>query len=143
MDNLSVYESRIGKIKSGAKEIFSFVADMRNLSRFLPDHSIENWKASKDECSFEVSLVGEARIRIVQKDPYDTVKYTGYGLNNTQFNLWIQMKEVKEKDTRIKLTIKTDLNPGLKMIASKPINDFLNKLVSGMEEFNDWDNTEE
>jgi len=143
MDNFSLYESRVGKIRSGAKEIFSFVTDMRNFSRFLSGHTIENWKASVDECSFEVSMVGEARIRIVQKDPCNTVKYTGYGLNNTQFYLWIQTKEVGDKDTRIKLTIKADLNPGLKMIASKPINDFLNKLVGGMEEFNDWENTKE
>lgn len=140
MDNLASYESRIGKINSGAREIFTFVSDMRNFNRFLPDKIIENWQASVDECSFEVSPVGEAKIRIVSKDPHSTVKYTGYGLNNTEFNLWIQLKETGEKDTRVKLTIKADLNAGLRMIASKPINDFLNRLVSGMEEFDDWEN---
>ena len=49
--------------------------------------------------------------------------------------------EMNEKDTRVKITIKADLNPGLKMIASKPINQFLEKLVSGMEEFDAWDST--
>lgn len=141
MDNLSSYESRIGKLKSGSREIFSFITDMRNLSRFLPDDVIENWEASTDECSFEVSPVGKSKVRIVRKDQFETVKYGGYGLNNTEFFLWIQLKEMKEKDTRVKITIKADLNPGLKMIASKPIKQFLDKLVSGMEEFDDWDST--
>ncbi len=140
MDDLACYESRIGEITSEAKEIFSFVTDMRNFRRFLPEDIIENWKASADECSFEVSPVGEAKIQIVRRDPFNTVKYTGYGLNNTEFYLWIQLKEMEEKNTRVKLTIKADLNPGLKMIASKPINDFLNKMISGMEEFDDWEN---
>lgn len=140
MENFATYESRVGKISSGAKEIFSFVTDMRNFSRFLPEHTIENWEASVDECSFEVSPVGKSRIKIVRKDPHDTVKYAGYGLNNTEFYLWVQLKELKEEDTRVKLTIKADLNPGLKMIASKPIKEFLDKLVSGMEEFEDWAN---
>ncbi len=140
MENFATYESRVGKIGSGAKEIFSFVTDMRNFSRFLPEHTIENWEASVDECSFEVSPVGKSRIKIVRKDPHDTVKYAGYGLNNTEFYLWVQLKELKEEDTRVKLTIKADLNPGLKMIASKPIKEFLDKLVSGMEEFEDWAN---
>ncbi|MEE4214043.1 MAG: SRPBCC family protein [Bacteroidales bacterium] len=143
MDNLSSYESRIGKVSSGSKEIFTFVTDMRNFSRFLPGDVIENWEASADECSFEVTPVGKAKVGIVQKDQFHTIKYTGYGLNNTEFFLWIQLKEVKEKDTRVKITIKADLNPGLKMIASKPINKFLDKLVSGMEEFEDWAKTGE
>ena len=143
MENLSSYESRIGKVSSGAKEIFKFVTDMRNFSRFLPDHTIENWEASVDKCSFEVSPVGRSEISIVRKDPYDTVKYAGHGLNNTEFYLWIQLRQVGENDTRVKLTIKADLNPGLKMIASRPIKDFLDKLVSGMEEFTDWENVSE
>ena len=85
-------------------------------------------------------MQGKSRIKIVRKDPHDTVKYAGYGLNNTEFYLWVQLKELKEEDTRVKLTIKADLNPGLKMIASKPIKEFLDKLVSGMEEFEDWAN---
>ncbi|HCC70290.1 MAG TPA: hypothetical protein DEQ09_03945 [Bacteroidales bacterium] len=141
MENLSSYESRIGKIRSGEEKIFNFVTDMRNFSRFLPGHTVENWEASADKCSFEVSPVGKSRISIVRKDPYNTVKYTGYGLNNTEFNLWVQLKELHANDTRVKLTIKADLNPGLKMLASKYIKDFLDKLVSGMEEFKDWDNT--
>lgn len=141
MDNMSSYESRIGKINSGSREIFSFITDMRNLSRFLPSDVIENWEASADECSFEVSPVGKSKVSIVRKDRYETVKYTGYGLNNTEFFLWIQLKEREEKDTRVKITIKADLNPGLKMIASKPIKQFLDKLVSGMEEFDEWEST--
>jgi len=143
MDRLSSYESRIGKISSGSREVFSFITDMRNLESFLPADVIDNWEASADECSFEVSPVGESKVRIVRKDPYETVKYTGYGLNNTEFFLWIQLKEMTEKDTRVKITIKADLNPGLKMIASKPINQFLEKLVSGMEEFEAWEGTKD
>jgi len=138
MEDYTRYESRIGKIRAGEKEIYTFVTDMRNFRRFLPEHTIENWEASVDECSFEVSMVGKSIIKIVRKEPFSTVKYTGYGLNNTEFNFWIQLKEMNENDTRVKLTIKADLNPGLKAIASKPIKEFLNKLVGGMEEFNDW-----
>ncbi|MFO7755538.1 MAG: SRPBCC domain-containing protein [Bacteroidales bacterium] len=138
MDNFSKYESRIGKVNAGSEEIFAFVSDMRNFKRFLPEKTVKNWEASVDECSFEVSPVGRSTIKIVRKDAYDTVKFAGRGMNNTEFYIWVQLKELGEKDTRAKLTIKADLNTGLKMIASKPIKNFLNKMVSGMEEFDDW-----
>lgn len=139
MDNLSSFESRIGKVNSEAKKIYNFATDMRNFNRFLPEDTIDNWEASQDECSFEVSPVGKSKIGIVRKDPYITVKYSGYGLNETEFYLWLQLKELSKDDTRVKLTIKADLNPGLKMIAQGPIKQFLDKLIKGMEEFEDWD----
>lgn len=141
MDNLSTFESRIGKVSSGAEKIYDFATDMRNFSSFLPEGTIENWEASEEECSFEVTPVGKSRIKIIRKDPHTTVKYSGYGLNETEFYLWLQLKEMKENDTRVKLTIKADLNPGLKLIASGPIKQFLDKLVRGMEQFDNWENT--
>jgi len=143
MSNLSVYESRTGKINCGSEPVFNFVADMRNFKRFLPEDKIQNWEASAGECSFEVSPVGRSEIKIVRRDPFDTVKYAGHGMNNTEFYIWVQLKEIARGDTRVKLTIKAGLNPGLKMIASKPINDFLEKLVQGMEKFSDWENTDQ
>ncbi len=140
MENFSSYESRIARIDAGSEEIFDFVSDMRNFKRFLPEKAVQNWQASADECSFEVTPVGRSTIKIVRKDPHNTVKYAGRGMNNTEFYIWVQLKELAKKDTRVKLTIKADLNPGIKLIASKPVNDFLEKMVTGMEKFDDWGN---
>lgn len=135
---MTKFESRTGKVNFKSEMVFNFAADMRNYNRFLPDHTIENWKADADSCSFEVSPVGKAKIRIVERDSYKTVKFAGEGLNNTEFLLWIQLKEVAENDTRVKITIKADINPVLKMMAEKPVKDFLNKLIDGIENFEEW-----
>jgi carbon monoxide dehydrogenase subunit G len=52
---------------------------------------------------------------------------------NQKFVFWIQLVKKEEFDTRIKLTIKADLNPMLKMMAQKPLQNFLDKLVDAME----------
>ena len=139
MENLSKFESRVGKIAGKSEPVFVFLSDMRNFKQFLPEGKVENWSADKDSCSFEISPVGKAKLKIVNKEPFSEVKYQGDGLNNTNFYLWVQLKEVTESDTRVKITIKADLNPMLKMMASKPLNDFLEKLISGMESFEAWD----
>jgi carbon monoxide dehydrogenase subunit G len=138
MENLSKFESRVGKINSSSKAVYDFLNDMRNFKQFLPDGKVDNWIAEKDNCSFSVSPVGEARLRIIYSEPYSEVKYEGNGLNNTNFWLWVQLKQISEKDTRVKITIKADINPMIKMMASGPLNDFLDKLVSGMEKYSDW-----
>lgn len=138
MENLSKFESRVGRIEEKSEAVFTFLIDMRNFKQFLPDDKVQNWSAEKDNCSFEISPVGKAQLRIVDKEAYSVVKYEGQGLNNTNFFLWVQLKELSETDTRVKITIKAELNPVLKMMASKPLDDFLEKLVSGMENFSDW-----
>jgi len=138
MENLSKFESRVGKIEEGSEPVYAFLNDMRNFKQFLPEGKVDNWSAEIDNCSFEISPVGKADLRIADAEPHKHVKYEGTGLNNTKFFLWVQLKEVSVKDTRVKITIKADINPMIKMMATKPLNDFLEKLVSGMENFNDW-----
>ncbi len=138
MDNLSKFESRVGKIQSNSKAVYTFLNDMRNFEQFLPEGKVDNWLAEEDNCSFSVSPVGEAKIRIVDREPYIQLKYEGNGLNNTNFWLWVQLKELSDNDTRVKITLKADIKPMIKMMASGPLKDFLEKLVKGMEEFTAW-----
>ncbi len=138
MENLSKFESRVGKINGDSQAVYAFLNDMRNFKQFLPEGKVNNWLAEKDSCSFEVSPVGKASLKIIEAEPYKFVKYEGRGLNNTNFYLWVQLKQLSDVDTRVKITIKADLNPMLKMMASGPLKDFLDKLISGMENFTDW-----
>ena len=138
MDNLTKFESRVGKVEQDSELIFAYITDMRNFQQFLPGDSLSNWQAEKESCEFEISPVGKARLKIVDTEAKKMVKYEGDGLNNTNFFLWVQLNELKPKDTRVKITIKADLNPMLKLMASKPIKDFLEKIISGMEEFDNW-----
>ncbi len=132
------FESRIGKIEAGDESVYRFITDMRNFKQFIPDGTVEKWDAGEESCSFEVSPVGKAYLSIIDKEEYSTVKYAGDG-QNTKFYLWVQLKRVDQDDTRVKLTIKADLNPMLKILASEPVNKFLEKLVQGFESFSDWD----
>jgi carbon monoxide dehydrogenase subunit G len=141
MSESAKFESRIGVVKVGGDVIYRFITDMRNFKRFIPGDTVKNWKATVDKCSFEVSPVGNANLKITDSEEFTVVKYSGDGLNGTDFYLWVQIKEVSSDDTRVKLTIKADLNPMIKMMAQKPINDFLEKLVKGVEEFDSWEST--
>lgn len=143
MSEESKYESRVGIVKHDAKKIYDFASDMRNFNSFIPADTIKNWYATREACSFEVSPLGKANLRICDSEENKMVKYEGDGLNGTNFFLWVQLKEVNSHDTRVKLTIKADLNPLIKVMAQKPINDFLEKIISGIENFDGWDDTSE
>ena len=129
-------ESRTGKINANEELIYNFLADFNNFKGFIPPDKIEDFQSSEDHCRFKVSGIGEVGLRVIEREPFKTIKVTGDGMSNQQFLLWVQLKQVAEKDTRIKLTIKAELNPVLKMMATKPLQNFLDKLVDALENVN-------
>ena len=132
---MTKFESRIGKIIHPQDKVYSFLSDFSNFQQFLPGDKVKNWQNDGDSCSFSVSGVGDVGLKIIEKNPSDLIKISGNGMANVEFNLWIQLKQLAEEDTRVKLTMKAELNPMLKMVASKPLKSFLELMVKYMEEF--------
>jgi carbon monoxide dehydrogenase subunit G len=127
------FESRVGKVATSEEKAYTFLSNFNNFKQFIPADKLENYQSGEDHCRFTVQGVGEVGLRIIEKVPYKTIKVSGDGMANQQFYLWIQLKQLQETDTRVKLTLKADLNPMLKMMASKPIQLFLDKLIDAIE----------
>ena len=133
---MTKYESKIKVVPHPAEKIFNFLTDFNNFGEVLPKDKIKNWQSFGDHCTFEIDMVGEVGLRIVDKTPFDTIKYVTEGNTPVNFFLWVQIKEVAESDSRIKLTIKADMNPMIKMVASGPIKKFLEVLADGIASHN-------
>jgi carbon monoxide dehydrogenase subunit G len=129
----TTFESRIGTIHSSDEKIYTFLNNFNNFKNFIPADKIEKFESSEDHCKFGVPGIGEIGLRILEREPFKTIKVTGEGMVNQKFTLWIQLKQIAENDTKVKLTMKADMNPMVKMMAAKPIQDFLNKLVDAIE----------
>jgi len=134
----SNFESRTGKLACTSAELFSFITDIRNFEQFIPEGSIKEWRATVDECSFQIPPLGNANIRISEKIPYSLVGYSGDALQNNTFELAVYITENESNLADVKLALSAELNPFLKMMAVEPIRKFLEALVSEMEKFKDW-----
>lgn len=127
------YESAIKVVLSGAQQVYDRLADMNNFTNALPPNDkISNWQATADTCRFTIEGMGDMGLKIVERTPGECVKYTADGQTRFNFYLWIQMKEVAPYESRIKVTLKADLNPMLKMMAAKPLQKFVDGLADGI-----------
>jgi len=129
---MTTFESTVKKIESPQERIYSFLSDFDHFGEVIPKDKISNWQSNGDSCRFTVDPLGEVGLRIVEKEPSKTIKFTAEGKVPFNFFLWIQLKEVAENDTRMKLTIHADMNPMVKMMASKPVKKFLEALAEGI-----------
>ena len=138
MSDISNYESRSGRLSCTPEEVFDFVTDIRNFEQFIPKGSINNWQSGKDTCSFSVSMIGTVSLRIEKKEPYDKVIFSGDALKKNDFSLILNILENEDNNAEVKVKLEAELNPMLKMMANKPILQFLEMLIREMENFNGW-----
>jgi carbon monoxide dehydrogenase subunit G len=125
--------SRIGKIKAQQDKIYNLISDFSNLGDYIPKDKVKDFVSDADSCSFSIDKIGKFGMKIIDKEPSKTIKIANNDDVNFKFNMWIQLKEVNELDTRVRITLKADLNPMMKMMAKKPLNNFINTLIDKLE----------
>ena len=135
---MTTFESDIKKLEAPAEKAFRVLSDLRNIETHLqqmPDEQVELKEITEDSVFFKVQHAGELGLRIIDKEPSKTIKFESIN-SPIVFNLWIQLKEVAENDTRVKLTLKSDMNPMVKMMVAKPIKQFMAKLTDAIAMYN-------
>ncbi|MCE5346267.1 MAG: hypothetical protein LLG13_08280 [Bacteroidales bacterium] len=138
MTNLSQFESRSGQLTCRPEELYRFVTDIRNFERFVPQGIINNWQAEKGSCSFTLSMIGPVGLRLAETEINNKVVYNGDALKKNDFSLVINISSSINNSAEVKVQLNADLNPMLKMVAAKPIAQFLETLINEMEGFKEW-----
>ena len=131
---MTEYTSDIKTIPYGDERVFSMLSDLSNLERIkdrIPKDHIKDFSFTNDSCSFEVNPMGKIDFQIVNREPYKTIKFA---TTNSPFPLflWIQLKPTGENVTKMKMTVRAELNPLLKTMIAKPIQEGLNKIADAI-----------
>ena len=128
---MTEFTSQICTIPHNDARVFAVLSDLSNMQRVrqsLPQDSVKAFTLTDDRCSFEVSPIGKIEFHIVDREPNKTIKF-----ETTQspvpLLLWIQLKQVAENDTRMKMTVRAELNPFLKPMVSKPMQEAVDKIA--------------
>jgi hypothetical protein len=138
MTAFSEFESRTGQLTCTKKDVFDFFTDIKNFSRFVRPGTIMNWQADNESCSFEVTAIGKVKLHIIEKEQYSKVVYSGDALMKNEFIITLHINDNDGDNVGVKVDMKAELNPVMKMVAARPIELFLGKLIDEMEKFDGW-----
>jgi len=128
---MTEFISEIKTILCENRKIYETLADLNNLEKIknrIPSDKIENFTFDSDSCAFSIQPVGKIRFSIIDREPLKTIKLAA-DQSPVAVTIWIQLKETGEKETRMKLTVKADLNPFVKPMLSKPLQDGVNQIA--------------
>lgn len=134
---MTEFTSEVKTIPHGVADIYSVLSDLNNLEMVkdkIPADKVKNFSFDKDSCTVNVSPVGDVTFQIVDRVENDTIKFQGMQLP-MEIYMWIQLKESAEKETKLKLTIKADLNVFIKPMVSKPLTEGIEKIAEMLAVF--------
>ncbi len=113
--------SKICSINKSNEKVYEFIGDFNNLKQLIPPDKVSDIQATQDTCSFTVKDIGKVGMKIIEKEAPKLIKISGDGKVPFDFILWIQFVDVAENDTKMRLTLKTELNPMMKMMIKKQL----------------------
>ena len=131
---MTSFESKTVRITHPAEKVFALLSDISNLERFQGvlnapgNDKLKITGYDRDSLSIEVSPVGTLTFRIVNREPYKTIKFEAEN-SPLPLNLWIQFVSTGESETASRITIKADLNPFIKPMLSKPLQEGVDKMA--------------
>jgi carbon monoxide dehydrogenase subunit G len=126
-------ESKVVDINNSSKNIFDFLSDFKNYEKLMPEQ-VTNWTATNDECNFTISGMATIGMKIVEKNPHNHVGITSHGKVPFKFTLDANIEETGAKSCKGQLVMNADLNMMMKMMAEKPLRNFLDMLAEKMKD---------
>ena len=110
---MSNFESSVKVIPYSQERVYNKLSDLSNLEAVkdrLPKDKVQDLSFDSDTLSFSVSPIGKLTLQIVERDPCKLV-------------------ETAEEECKVKVTIGMDLNPFMKAMVQKPLQEGLEKMV--------------
>ncbi|MEN6589568.1 MAG: SRPBCC family protein [Proteiniphilum sp.] len=127
---MTEFVSEVKTILYSDADVYSVLSDLRKLESVkdqIPENRLSNFSFDENRVSFRLDPIGEVTFLVEEREPNKMVKFKSEKLPFDVF-LWIQLVAKAEKDTRLRLTVRADLNPFISGMAQKPMREMVDKI---------------
>ncbi len=125
------FESAVKNIQASQEAVYEKLSDLKNLEKIkdrLPEDKLQKLSFEGDSFSVDIDPVGKISFSVVEKEPFKMIKF-GAISSPLPFSLWVQLLPVSETECKMKLTISLELNPFMKAMVQKPLQEGLEKMA--------------
>lgn len=119
--------SKVGTANCADYQLYGFLSDFNNIAKILPPEMRNKLDCTSDSCTIEAGNGMSIKLVIIEKEPSKLIKIGAS--EGKSFFIWIQTKQVAPYDTRVRITIKTEMNMVMKALSKKKIQEFADGFV--------------
>ncbi|TVQ17281.1 MAG: hypothetical protein EA361_02725 [Bacteroidetes bacterium] len=121
------------KVNAPSNDVFAFMGDFNNFGKLMPEQ-IKNWKSDADSCSFTIEGMADLSMRIATRNPGKNLHIVADGKNPIDYTLDVFFFPVDESSSQAEIVFNADLNPFIKAVASKPLQNFVDMLAQKLQQ---------
>ena len=128
---MTKFESSVKVIPYSQERVYDKLADLSNLESIkdrLPQDKVKDMSFDTDTLSFNVDQVGHLNLKIIEREPCKCIKFETIN-SPLPFNMWIQIVSSADEECKLKITIGVDINPFMKAMVQKPLQEGLEKMA--------------
>lgn len=128
---MAEFVSEIKTIPYTDADVYAVLSDLNNLELAkdkIPQDKIKDFSFDTDSCTVTVDPVGNIKFVIIEREPNKTIKFQAEKLP-FGVNMWIQLKSANDNETKMKITIKAEMNAFIAPMVSKPLQAGLDKVA--------------
>lgn len=129
------YVSNIKPILAERSRVYDKLSDLNGLSKIgdaLKQHpeasKVEIEAIDSDTCSFVISGAGRLTLKVVEREINKTIKLEAQQ-SPIPLTMWIQLIEPNPGDTRLRLTLRTELNFIMKKMIGGKLQDGVERMA--------------
>ena len=130
----SKFESSVKLVPYPQKAVYDNISDLTNLEKVrdrVPEDKVKSFSFDQDTLSIDVAPVGELKLRICDREEPKCVKFETVQ-SPVPFNVWVQVLPVDENSSKMKVTVKAELNPFIKSMVEKPLQEGVEKIADAL-----------
>ena len=139
--SLEKYTSQVKLIQQNEQVVFNYLSNFENLATYLnsgliekitekvPQIKITDFSSDRDSCKFNITGLGMAEIRVVNREPFSTIKVESSGGLPISFTFWIQLMPVDNFSTKMRLTLHAEMSMIIKMLAGNKLDEGIDRLA--------------
>lgn len=125
-------ESKKVVVNASAETVFTFLSDMNNIQKLLPQDKISEWKSDEKSCSFKIQNAYTIGLNFVSSAPHTKIEYSSAQGSPFPFSLNTVLNENSGK-TETQLLCEADINPFLKMLVVGPLKNLFDYMAERLE----------
>lgn len=131
---MATFESSIRQIDYPQERVYALLSNMNNIDKVkdrIPEDKANGLTFDTNSIGINTPM-GAVKLVIVEREAPKCIKFET-AESPLPFNFWIQILPVSETTSKMKLTIKAELNPFIKGMVSKPLTEGIEKIADALQ----------
>ncbi|MFA6719390.1 MAG: SRPBCC family protein [Prevotella sp.] len=127
-------ESTVRQIDYPQQSVYNMLSDLSNIEKVrdrIPEDKAQDLSFDADSISVHTPM-GAVRLVIVDREEPKMIKFETTE-SPLSFNFWIQILAADEQTSKMKLTIKADINPFISGMVKKPLQEGIEKIADALQ----------